>query len=100
MTTVRQQIIELLKETSLTALDISQEVHIAEKDVYQHMPHIAKSVLGQGCSLTIDPSVCLSCGYTFKQRRRFSRPGRCPSCRKTRIRRPTFRINPTGEPPL
>lgn len=77
----------------MTSLDISQEVGISEKEVHGHMSHIAKSILAQGCKLTITPSVCLACGFTFGQRRRFTRPGRCPKCRSGRITRPTFHIN-------
>jgi len=90
--TVRHQIIALLQEASLTTLDISQEVRISEKEVQDHLAHVARSILARGCKLTITPSVCLACGYTFGQRRRFTRPGRCPNCRASRITRPAFNI--------
>ena len=91
--TLRQQIIALLHEATLTSLDISQEVRIPEKEVCHHLGHIMKSVPNQGGRLDITPSVCLACGYTFRQRRRFTRPGRCPNCRESRISRPAFSIN-------
>jgi len=93
MGTLRQQIVKLLQDGPMTPLDISQEAHIPEKEVHEHLAHIARSILAQGCKLTITPSICLACGYTFRQRRRFTRPGRCPNCRQTRITRPTFSIN-------
>ena len=93
MATIRQQIVKLLQEASMTSLDISQEVRIPEKEVHGHLDHIAKSTLAQGCRLTIFPSVCLACGYTFRLRQRFTRPGRCPKCRDSRISRPIFSIN-------
>lgn len=95
--TLRQQIIALLQEASLTTLDISQEVRIPEKEVHAHLSHIAKSILARGGKLTVTPSVCLACGYTFRQRRRFTRPGRCPHCRESRISRPSFNIDPSGK---
>jgi len=94
--TLRQQITALLQKAALTALDISQEVHIPEKEVHQHLAHIAKSIPHQGGRLTITPSVCQACGFTFEQRRRFTRPGRCPRCRENRISQPAFSIKNPG----
>lgn len=92
MGTIRQQIIDLLQQEALTALEISQAVRVAEKDVYRHLAHIEKTMAGQGRKLAFNPCTCLACGFTFTQRRRLTRPGRCPQCRKSRIDNPLFRI--------
>ena len=92
MGTVRQEIIDLLNAKSMTALEISQAVRVSEKDVYRHLAHIAKSVSGQGRKLAFTPCTCLACGFTFADRRRLTRPGRCPRCRESRIDHPVFRI--------
>ena len=92
MGTIRQQIIDLLHKEDLTALDISQVLRVPEKDVYQHLAHIEKSVAAQGGKLSLTPCTCLACGFTFKDRRRLTRPGRCPRCRESRINHPVFRI--------
>lgn len=98
MATLRKKIVKLLRETPMTSLDISQEVRISEKEVQGHLTHIAKSIRTQGCKLRITPSICLACGYAFEQRRRFTRPGRCPNCRASRITRPAFSItNPNNK---
>ncbi len=81
----------------MTSMEISQEVRIPEKEVHAHLTHIAKSIQARGCKLRIIPSDCLACGYTFEQRRRFTRPGRCPNCRSSRITRPTFTIDKPEE---
>jgi len=99
MATLRQRIVQLLQDQAMTALDISQEVRIPEKEVQGHLAHIAKSILARGYRLRTTPSVCLACGYTFEQRRRFTRPGRCPNCRATRISRPLFSIDNSAPPP-
>ena len=93
MRTIRQRIIDLLRQEAMTALDISQAVRVAEKDVYRHLAHIEKTMAGQGRKLTFSPSTCLACGFTFTHRRRLTRPGRCPQCRNTRINHPLFRID-------
>jgi hypothetical protein len=92
MKTLRQDIIRLLRESELSARDLSGLLGIPEKEVVAHMAHVARSVNARGGRLEIIPSVCRQCGYTFKDRRRFSRPGRCPRCRATTISAPRFKI--------
>ncbi|MCA1765069.1 MAG: transcriptional regulator [Desulfobulbaceae bacterium] len=92
MGTIRQDLLELLKEETLDAKDISQLLSIREKEVYGHLDHIARSIAAEGGRLKINPCKCLACGYLFKERKRFSRPGKCPKCRETRIRPATYHI--------
>jgi predicted Zn-ribbon and HTH transcriptional regulator len=93
MGTVRQQIVELLTHEEMDARDLSQAVGIKEKEVYAHLAHIARSVAAMGSKLAIRPSECLKCGYVFKDRRRFTRPGRCPRCRESHLTSPFYRIS-------
>jgi hypothetical protein len=90
--TIRQQIIALLREEELEARDLSSLLAIPEKEVYPHLEHIARSLSREGGRLSIRPCRCLACGFVFKERHRFTRPGRCPVCRATRIRPPAYRI--------
>ena len=92
MKTIRQQIIELLSDEQMDARELSRAVGIKEKEVYEHLTHIARSVAAKGSKLTIRPSECLKCGYVFKDRRRFTRPGRCPRCRESHLTSPVYRI--------
>ena len=92
MRTIRQLLIESLNEGELTAIDLSQEVGISEKEVYEHLPHIARSVAVWGKVLTVTPARCLKCGFVFEGRKRFTRPGRCPKCRETHIQSPSYTI--------
>ncbi|MBW2200014.1 MAG: transcriptional regulator [Deltaproteobacteria bacterium] len=92
MQTFRQQMISLLKDQEMSARDLSQVIGIQEKEVYGHLGHVARTVEIQGKKLVIQPFRCLSCGYVFKNRKRFTRPGHCPACRKTHLEVPTYRI--------
>jgi predicted Zn-ribbon and HTH transcriptional regulator len=92
MPTLRQQIIELLTDEEMDARELSREVGIKEKEVYEHLTHIARSLATRGGKLTIRPSECLQCGYVFKDRRRFTRPGRCPRCKSSHLQNPVFSI--------
>jgi len=92
LATIRQQIIEILRQEELNAIDISQMVSVLEKEVYEHLAHISRSLKAKNKKLLVDPYCCLSCGFVFRDRHRFSRPGRCPKCREGHIRMATYRI--------
>ena len=76
----------------MDARELSREVGIKEKEVYEHLTHIARSLAAKRSKLTIRPSECLQCGYVFKDRRRFTRPGRCPRCKSSHLQNPLFSI--------
>jgi predicted Zn-ribbon and HTH transcriptional regulator len=90
--TIRQQIIELLREREMSARELSQTMRIGEKEVYEHLPHIARSLAAQRKKLVVLPFQCLVCGYVFEERRRFTRPGRCPCCKKAHLAWPMYKI--------
>ena len=92
MSTTRIKILKILENQQVTALEISRLVGIKEKEVYQHLPHIEKTVRGKGGRLNMTPYYCISCGFKFKDRKRFYPPGRCPLCREERISDAFFQI--------
>lgn len=95
--TLRQSILDCLKERPATARDLSALVQIREKDVVPHLEHLEKSLRRSSQRLLIEPAECLECGFRFEERRRLSRPSACPRCRCQRIDPPVFRIEPPGE---
>jgi len=92
MPTVRQKIISLLTGMEMSAREISGQVGISEKEVNEHLAHIARSVASQNKRMAMTPADCQTCGYVFENRKRFTRPGRCPRCKKSHVRSPRFRI--------
>lgn len=90
--TIRQQIIDLLCSDELTLRDLSQAVSITEKEVVGHLGHIERSIRRQGKKLVEIPYKCLSCGFVFDKRSRFSKPGRCPSCKNSHMQVAQFHI--------
>ena len=92
MKTIRQQIIALLTDAEMDARELSQEVGIKEKEVYEHLIHISRTLESKGRKIKIQASECLKCGYVFKDRQRFTRPGRCPKCRQSHLTNPSFKI--------
>jgi predicted Zn-ribbon and HTH transcriptional regulator len=91
MSTIRQAIISLLKEQELSARDLSQVIGIREKEVYEHLTHIARSAAVKG-KLRVVPAACRACGFAFRKRDRLTPPGRCFQCRSESIDPPRFQI--------
>ena len=92
MQTIRQQIIDLLEERECSALNVSQILKIREKDVFEHLTHIRQSVAAQHRKLIVVPARCLECGFVFGDRRRVTKPGRCPRCKGEHVQDPTYRV--------
>ena len=90
--TVRQQVIDLLRHGDMTVRDLSQAVSITEKDVFEHLAHIDRSLKIHGEKLTGIPYTCLNCGFQFDQRKKYNRPGRCPHCKKSHLQPAVYRI--------
>jgi predicted Zn-ribbon and HTH transcriptional regulator len=93
MRTIRQAIGELLEEGELSARDISQRLGISEKEVVYHIPHVRSSVLAQSKKFVVIAARCMTCGYEFEDRRRVTKPGRCPRCRGEHIEDPRYRVD-------
>ncbi len=93
MKTIRKQMIELLDNKEMSAREISQTIGIREKEVYEHLSHIARSVNAQRKKLIIIPAECSECGYVFENRKRYTRPSRCPHCKSEHIQNPVYRID-------
>lgn len=89
--TIRQKMIRLLEQGTMTARELSKALRISEKEVIAHLGHAARSVQPPK-RLIIEPPVCQKCGFVFRNRRRFSSPSRCPECRHEGITRPEFSI--------
>lgn len=90
--TIRHKIISMLGVRPVSAKEISAEVKIPEKEVYEHLDHIRKTVSQSGHNLVIAPSECNQCGFVFRKRDRFKKPGKCPVCSGESISAPLFSI--------
>jgi predicted Zn-ribbon and HTH transcriptional regulator len=90
---IRQEIERLLREEPRSALDLSKLVGISEREVPDHLSHLERSLRRRGATLHVEPVRCLGCGFVFAERRRFTRPGRCPGCRGRRLTLPRFSVS-------
>jgi len=88
--TIRQKIVSLLKDKTLTVKDISFYAMIPLKDVCEHLEHIQKNKRDYRLDMT--PARCKKCGFVFKKRDKLATPGKCPVCRGSLIEEPLFSI--------
>jgi predicted Zn-ribbon and HTH transcriptional regulator len=91
MSTPRQAMKELLAEQPYSSLELSHLLSLSEKEVLEHLSHIARAP-GAGLRFQIIPAVCRHCGFVFKKRDRLTRPSRCPLCQHESISRPRFEL--------
>lgn len=92
--TIRQKIMALLesrKPSGLSAKDMSVEAGISEKEAYDHLEHIQRTIKGSH-TFIVKPAICKKCGFVFRKRERLNKPGRCPVCRNESIEEPLFSI--------
>jgi len=92
MQTIRQTLIDLLSGEPLCARELSRVLGIREKEVCDHLVHIERTAGARGKKLTTLPFACLDCGFVFRDRKHFTRPGKCPRCRGTHIETPRFQL--------
>jgi predicted Zn-ribbon and HTH transcriptional regulator len=90
--TIRREIISLLEGNTLSAKEISAHVGVSQKEVYEHLEHIRRTINKGEANLFVTPAVCKKCGFIFRKRERLSKPGKCPVCRNEVIGEPLFSI--------
>jgi predicted Zn-ribbon and HTH transcriptional regulator len=95
--TLRAQLGDVLREGRFTARDVSGRIGISERDVAQHLEHLARSAKKRGERLEVEPPECLDCGFVFKDRTRFTRPSRCPRCKGERVTAARYSISARGD---
>lgn len=94
--TLRQQIVALLQQRTVSAKDLSMAIGLPEKQVYEHLEHIRRSCQKQQKTLRIAPATCKKCGFVFEKRQRFQKPSKCPICRGQAIQEPRFSLPHSG----
>jgi len=90
--TIRHRIVTLLSEHPNTARQMSAELRIPEREIYDHLEHIRKTMHTGPLRLLVQPATCEKCGFVFRKRERLKRPGKCPICRSESISEPLFSV--------
>jgi predicted Zn-ribbon and HTH transcriptional regulator len=90
--TIRSALRAVLLAGPLTAREVSARVGIGEKEVAEHLEHLARSLRHSADCLLVEPARCLACGFVFKERTRLRRPSKCPACKSQRLRPSRFQV--------
>lgn len=90
--TIRQEIISVIDGQIFSAKEISGRVGASEKEVYEHLEHIQRTINKKNLQFIITPSECMKCGFVFRKRDRLKKPGKCPICHAEKIQEPLFSI--------
>jgi predicted Zn-ribbon and HTH transcriptional regulator len=90
--TLRGQLRALLVQDWHTLRELSQLVHVSEKELISHLEHLRHANRAGETVFEVDAPLCLHCGFHFTARKRLQAPGRCPQCRSTRISKARYRI--------
>jgi predicted Zn-ribbon and HTH transcriptional regulator len=89
--TLRRQLIELLSHEPRSASSLARELGLRRGDVDEQLRHAVRSAAGAGHRIEVIPARCKDCGFVFGDDR-FSKPGRCPSCKGSRLFEPLIRV--------
>ncbi len=91
--TTRQHLMALLVQHWFTARDLASHVHLPERLVEDHLPHIMRSLeRSTSQQFSMEEPECQDCGYAFQNRTRLKKPSRCPRCRSEAVSSPRFSI--------
>jgi predicted Zn-ribbon and HTH transcriptional regulator len=89
--TRRRQLIELLSHEPRSASSIAREMGLDRSDAEEDLRHALRSAVAAGYRIEVIPARCKDCGFVFSEDR-LTKPGRCPSCRGSRLFEPQIRL--------
>jgi hypothetical protein len=92
--TMRQRLVGLLTGSRLSSYQLAQFLGIPERQVEDHLGHVVKTIArDRDRRFVLEPSCCQDCGFVFRDRKRLTRPSRCPHCRSESISAPRYGID-------
>jgi predicted Zn-ribbon and HTH transcriptional regulator len=83
----RRQLIDLLSHEPRSVSSIARELGLRRRDVEDDLRHALRSATAAGHQIEIIPARCKDCHFTFGSDR-LLKPGRCPSCKGSRLFEP------------
>ena len=87
----RRQLIDLLSHQPRTASSLALEMGLRRTDIEEDLRHALRSATAAGYQIEVVPARCKDCGFTFGTDR-LAKPGRCPSCKGSRLFEALIRI--------
>ena len=87
----RRQLIELLSREPRTASWLAREMGLRRGEIEEDLRHALRSAAAAGHRIEVIPARCKDCEFTFAPDR-LAKPGRCPSCKGSRLFEALIRI--------
>src|SRR3954467_4024266 len=91
--TFRKELIALLSAQPRSASWLARELGFRRGEVEEDLRHAIRSARAAGHTVTVIPARCRSRGFPFDEQK-LAKPGKCPSCRGTRLYEPQVLIEP------
>jgi predicted Zn-ribbon and HTH transcriptional regulator len=82
--TLRRQLIEYLSHEPRSISRLARELGLSRGDVEDALRHMIRSARAAGHRVVVLPARCRTCGFVFDEDT-LAKPGKCPSCRNSRI---------------
>ena len=92
--TLRKHLIEVLSAEPRSVSRLARELRLPRADVEDALRHMIRSARAAGHHIVVVPARCRSCGFTFDEDK-LTKPGKCPSCRESRIFEPQINVEMT-----
>ena len=89
--TLRRHLHEILSHEPRSVSSLAHELGLRRADLEDDMQHVLRSAEARGDRIEILPARCKACGFEFGPER-LAKPGRCPSCKASRIQEAMIRI--------
>lgn len=82
--TRRRDIVHLLTTEPRSVSSLARELGLRRGDAASELEHALRSAKAAGLTIVVEPAVCKDCGFEFSTDK-LTKPGKCPSCRGSRI---------------
>jgi predicted Zn-ribbon and HTH transcriptional regulator len=89
--TVRKHLLEALTLQPRSVSSIARVLGLSKRDAEEDLRHLIRSARAAGHRVIVEPARCRGCGFVFGLDK-LSKPGKCPSCRGTRLYEAQVRI--------
>ena len=87
----RRQLIDLISLEPRSASSLAREMGLRRAEIEEDLRHALRSASAAGHRIEVIPARCKDCGFTFGSDR-LVKPGRCPSCKGSRLFEALIRI--------
>jgi transcriptional regulator len=90
--TRRRELIAVLSREPRSVSSIAREMGLHRGEVEEDLRHALRSAASSGYRIAVIPARCKDCGFVFDEQR-LTKPGRCPSCKGSRLFEPQIRLD-------